>query len=117
MKLTAAAPLLVSPTGEPILAISKVKTGKAATFLSDSSWRWDFVRGSEGDVSPFYDKFWNRLFLWLVNDPELNGIRVETDKAIYEPGEKPEIKITIIDREEAGQEIMPSLTLPDSMRF
>jgi len=108
-----AVPLLVSPDGEPILAVSRAKTGKVASFLSDSSWRWDFVRGSEGDVSQFYDKFWNRLFLWLVNDPELNGIRVETDKAVYGPGEKPEIKITVIDGEQTGEDLRPVIETPN----
>lgn len=111
---TGAVPLLVSPEGEPILAVSKAGTGKAATFLSDSSWRWNFVYGSEGDVSPLYEKFWNRLFLWLVNDPELNDLRVETDKAVYSPGESAEVGIwdlggSKIDRER----IKARLTLPD----
>lgn len=109
-----AVPLLVSPEGEPILAVSKVGAGKAATFLSDSSWRWNFVYGSEGDVSPLYEKFWNRLFLWLVNDPELNDLRVETDKAVYSPGESAEVGIWDLGGDEKGGEhIKTRLTLPD----
>lgn len=108
-----AVPLLVSPEGEPILAVTKARSGKVAAFLSDSSWKWNFVRGSGGDVSPHYDKFWNRLFRWFVNDPELNDVRMETDKAIYSPGEDPEIKITVLDEEEPAGEIRSSLTLPD----
>ncbi len=109
-----AVPLLVSPEGEPILAVSKVGAGKAATFLSDSSWRWNFVYGSEGDVSPLYEKFWNRLFLWLVNDPELNDLRVETDKAVYSPGEFAEVGIWDLGGDEKDeQRIKARLTLPD----
>ncbi len=108
-----AVPLLVSPEGEPVLAVTKAKSGKVAAFLSDSSWKWNFVRGSEGDVSPYYDKFWNRLFLWFVNDPELDDIRIETDKAIYNPGENPEIKITVLDEASNAGDIKPALTLPD----
>jgi hypothetical protein len=109
-----AVPLLVSPEGEPILAVAKVGTGKAATFLSDSSWRWNFVYGSEGDVSPLYEKFWNRLFLWFVNDPELKDIRVETDKAVYSPGENAEVGIWDLSGGGSGEErIKIRLTLPD----
>jgi hypothetical protein len=108
-----AVPLLVSPEGEPILAVSDVGSGKAATFLSDSSWRWNFVYGSEGDVSPLYEKFWNRLFLWFVNDPELKDIRVETDKAVYSPGENAEVGIWDLSGDGPGEgRIRTRLTLP-----
>ncbi|MCC6712357.1 MAG: hypothetical protein IT344_03255 [Candidatus Dadabacteria bacterium] len=108
-----AVPLLASPDGEPILAVAKVGTGKAATFLSDSSWKWNFVRGSEGDVSPMYEKFWNRLFLWFVNDPDLNDVRVETDKAVYAPGEKAEIRLWELGGEEAAESPHAMLVRPD----
>ncbi|MEW6145280.1 MAG: glutamine amidotransferase [Thermodesulfobacteriota bacterium] len=109
-----AVPLLVSPEGEPILAVANVGTGKAATFLSDSSWRWNFVYGSEGDVSPLYEKFWNRLFLWFVNDPELKDIRVETDKAVYSPGENAEVGIWDLSGDGSGEgRVKTRLTLPD----
>ena len=108
-----AVPLLVSPDGEPILAVAKVGSGKAATFLSDSSWKWNFVRGSEGDVSPMYEKFWNRLFLWFVNDPDLNDVRVETDKAVYSPGEKAGLRIWMLDGGEAEAGPGIALVHPD----
>ncbi len=109
-----AVPLLVSPEGEPILAVAKVGSGKAATFLSDSSWKWNFVYGSEGDVSPLYEKFWNRLFLWFVNDPEMKDIRVETDSAVYNPGDKAEVGIWDLRGEDAGDEDMKvEITMPD----
>lgn len=108
-----AVPLLVSPDGEPILAVAKVGSGKAATFLSDSSWKWNFVRGSEGDVSPVYEKFWNRLFLWFVNDPDLNDVRVETDKAVYAPGEKAELRVWMLDGEEEEAALGIALVHPN----
>ncbi len=107
-----AVPLLVSPDGEPILAVAKAGSGKAATFLSDSSWRWNFIYGSEGDVSPLYEKFWNRLFLWFVNDPELKDVRVETDKAVYSPGEDAEIAIWDLSGD-GENHTKTQLTMPD----
>lgn len=44
-----------------------------------------------------YEKFWNRLFLWFVNDPDLNDVKVETDKAVYAPGEKAELRIWMLN--------------------
>lgn len=88
-----AATLLKTPDGDPLLAVGEVESGKVAAFLSDSSWRWNFVGAGDGDLSPYYGKFWNRLFLWFVDDPELQNIRVSTDKAIYNPGDSPKIEV------------------------
>ena len=57
--------LLSTSDGQPILAVTNIDNGKVAAFMSDSSWKWNFSPGSEGSVSPHYEKFWNRLFLWF----------------------------------------------------
>lgn len=107
-------PLLSTPNGEPILVLNQIKSGKAASFLSDSSWQWGFVRGGEGEVSPYYDKFWNRLLLWLVNDPELKEVRIKTDKPSYNLGDNPKVEIRISNRESVEQKIKSSVNLPSS---
>lgn len=107
-----AIPLLSTPEGEPILVLNQAKSGKVASFLSDSSWHWSFVRGGEGEVSPYYDKLWNRLLLWLIGDPDLKELRVKTDKSSYNLGEKSKVDIRILNRDDANQEIKSSVTLP-----
>jgi uncharacterized membrane protein len=109
-----AIPLLVTPEGDPILVLNQAGSGKVASFLSDSSWKWSFVRSGEGEAYPYYEKFWNRLLLWLVNDPELKDIRVKTDKASYNPGEKPKVDVWTSTHENSGPEIESLLTLPSS---
>jgi len=108
-----AMPLLVTPDGEPILAVDNMDSGKVAAFMSDSSWKWSFVLGSEGNVSPHYEKFWNRLLLWFVNDPELNDIKVNTDKPIYNPGENAKIEISTLSPENINKETLPSVDFPN----
>ena len=108
-----AIPLLSTPEGEPILVLNQAQSGKVASFLSDSSWQWSFVRGGEGEVSPYYDKFWNRVLLWLINDPELKDLRVKTDKPSYILGEKSRVDIRILNRDDADQEIKSSVTSPN----
>lgn len=107
--------LLKTPDGQPILAIENVDFGKVAAFMSDSSWKWNFVLGSEGNVSPHYEKFWNRLFLWFLNDPELKDIRVKTDKPIYNPGENAKIEISTLGDDLNNQKALPLLTYPNGM--
>lgn len=105
--------LIETPNGEPVLALSRVKSGRVASFLSDSSWEWNFVRAGEGDVSPYYQKFWNRLLLWLINDLELKDIRVKTDKASYTLGENPKVDVRAINYETTEEKIEASVVFPD----
>lgn len=108
-----AATLLKTPDGEPLLAVGEVEKGKVAAFLSDSSWRWNFVGAGDGDLSPYYGKFWNRLFLWFVDDPELQNIRVSTDKAIYNPGDSAKIEVRGSEADITDEHTKPVLTIPD----
>lgn len=105
--------LLETPNGEPVFALSWIKSGRIASFLSDSSWKWNFVRAGEGEVSPHYEKFWNRLILWLINDPELKDIRVKTDKASYTLGENPGIDVRSVNYENTEKKIEASVLFPD----
>jgi len=108
-----AMPLLSTADGQPIFAIGKVDSGKVAAFMSDSSWRWNFVLGSKGKVSPHYEKFWNKLFLWFLNDPELKDIKVKTDKPIYNPGENAKIEISTLQEDLINRKSILSLTYPN----
>lgn len=107
-----AATLLKTPQGEPLLAVGEVEKGKVAAFLSDSSWRWNFVGAGDGDLSPYYGKFWNRLFLWFVDDPELQNIRISTDKAIYNPGDSAKIEVRGSEADITEKDTKPVLILP-----
>jgi len=109
-------PLLVTSEGEPILVLSKVRSGKVASFLSDSSWRWSFVRGGEGEITPYYEKLWNRLLLWLVNDPELKDVRVMTDKVSYNPGEKIKASARVVEYGNQESKIESNILLPSGVQ-
>ncbi len=110
-----ALPLIVTPQGEPIFAITQVKSGRVASFLSDSLWEWNFVRAGKGEVSPYYDTLWNRMLLWLVNDPELKDIRVRTEKTSYDLKEKAKLDIRRFAYGENEGEIKASVIYPDGV--
>lgn len=105
--------LLEAPNGEPVLTLSRVKSGRVAAFLADSSWKWNFVRAGQGDVSPYYQEFWNRLILWLINDPELKDVRVKTDKALYAIGENTKVDVRVANYGNTEEKIEASVVLPD----
>ena len=108
-----ASTLLKTPEGDPLLAVGEVESGKVAAFLSDSSWRWNFAGVDEGDLSPYYGKFWNRLFLWFVDDPELQNVRVSTDQAIYNPGDRAKIELRGSEHDIEDSGTLPLLTFPE----
>jgi hypothetical protein len=105
--------LLSTEDSQPVFAIDNIGNGKVAGFMSDSSWKWNFAQGGDGKISPLYDKFWNRLFLWFVNDPELSDVKIRSDKPIYNPGDTAIIEITTLTPESINKESLPNLTFPD----
>lgn len=107
-----AIPLLSTADGQPILAVENINTGKVAAFMSDSSWKWNFAQAAQGNLSPLYDKFWNRLFLWFVDDPELSDVKINSDKPIYNPGDTAKIEISTLTPDSINENTLPTITLP-----
>jgi len=108
--------LLSTADGEPVLAVENIGNGKVAGFMSDSSWKWNFAQGGDGNISPLYDKFWNRLFLWFVNDPELSDVKIRTDKPIYNPGDSAIVEITTLSAESIDKNSLPTVTFPNGQK-
>ncbi len=108
--------LLQSLAGDTVLAIGKAKSGKTASFLSDSSWKWSFERNQKHNSSPHYVKFWSRLLRWLVNDPDLKNIRVKTNNNHYNSGDVASFDIWTLDKRRAREDITTELTLPDGTK-
>jgi len=105
--------LVETSQGDPVLVLSKVGSGKVATFLSDSLWKWSFVHGGEGDLYPYYESLWNRLLLWMVGDPSLKDLRVKTDRGVYNPGEYAKIEAWEQAYDEADSKPVAYVTRPD----
>jgi uncharacterized membrane protein len=105
--------LVETSQGDPVLVLSKVGSGKVATFLSDSLWKWSFVHGGEGDLYPYYESLWNRLLLWMVGDPSLKDLRVKTDRGVYNPGESAKIEVWEQAYDEVDSKPVAYVTRPD----
>src|SRR5439155_16294512 len=77
----------------PVLTVADVGKGRSLAFGSDSSWRWGFgaanaaARPTAGDDEAmrgrWYQRFWENAIRWLIRDPELRFLRVETDQSEY----------------------------------
>jgi uncharacterized membrane protein len=107
-----AIPLITTQGGDPLLVIEQLSAGKVATFLSDSSWKWGFMGAGEGNISAYYERFWNRLLLWLIDDPELREIRLKTDKSSYTVGETPKIDVLKTSDRQKDDTIKATMVTP-----
>lgn len=108
-----AIPLITTQGGDPLLVIEPLGAGKVAAFLSDSSWKWAFTGAGKGNISGYYERLWNRLLLWLIGDPELNEIRIKTDKSSYMVGETPKIDVLTTNDRREDDAIRATMITPD----
>lgn len=69
--------LLDTPSGDPLLVLSRQGQGRAAILLSDQSWLW--ARGHDGGGP--HDELFRRAAHWLMNEPELDEERLTASLA------------------------------------
>lgn len=105
--------LSVHPGGgipAPILAVREVvastpslpkagQKGRVMALLTDDSWRWNFLSIAGGGSNRNYIKFWRNAVRWLIKDPELNLVRITTDKKEYLPEEEVYIKVEVLGKD------------------
>jgi hypothetical protein len=87
----------------PVLAVGEAGKGRVLTFTSDSSWRWAFRGGGACDgaecsgearaAQRAYQLFWESAIRWLIKDPALSFLRVESSAPEYRPGQK--VRLTV----------------------
>jgi hypothetical protein len=68
---------------------------------------------SEGNISAYYERFWNRLLLWLADDPDLREIRLNTDNSSYIVGETPKIDVLRTDDRQKHETVKATMITPD----
>ena len=83
----------------PLLAIQESGKGRVMALLTDDSWRWNFLSIARGGSNRNYIKFWRNAVRWLIKDPELNLVRITTDKKEYLPEEEVHIKAEILGKD------------------
>jgi hypothetical protein len=76
----------------------------------------EFCSCRRREIVPYYEKFWDRLLLWSVNDPELKDVRVRTDRTSYNIGERVKVDSKVINYEDR-EESKPSETDGTAVNF
>jgi uncharacterized membrane protein len=77
----------------PVLTVGEAGKGRVLTLTSDDSWRWGFADKAGDERGRAYQRFWDSAIRWLIKDPALNFLRVETDQTEYARGQKVQVTV------------------------
>ncbi len=69
----------------PVITVAERDEGRVMAVTSDSTWRWGFEHVGEGGTAREYQNFWNSAIRWLIQDPELKLVRLDTKDDIIAP--------------------------------
>lgn len=80
----------------PIVSVTEAGAGRSMAFTTDSSWLWSFEFAGRGGTARAYSNFWNNSIRWLIKDPELKLIRVETEQGQIGVGESTRVRVEVL---------------------
>jgi hypothetical protein len=82
----------------PVIAAMEVGRGRSVAVTTDSTWNWGLPALASKGAMRHYFTFWHNVLRWLIKDPEMNPVKIRTDRDNYEPGERVQVSITVLDR-------------------
>ncbi len=84
----------------PVIVAGNYGEGRSLAVTTDSLWRWGFVAAAEhGNDGRHYLKLWDNAIRWLIQDPELRYLHVNSDKNTYAPGDTVRLNLRLLDQD------------------
>ncbi len=93
-------PSLTTPSGKrmPVMVAGNYGDGRTLVVTTDSLWRWGFVAAADpASDGRHYEKLWDGAIRWLIQDPELQHLHVDTDQAEYAPKQPVRLDVRALD--------------------
>jgi uncharacterized membrane protein len=97
-------PKLRTRTGKPmpVIVAGEYGKGRSLAVTTDTLWRWGFVAAARpGDDGRRYQEFWENAIRWLIQDPDLRNLHVDTDAVEYTPQSTVRIAVRLLGRDYA----------------
>lgn len=86
----------------PVIAAGEYEQGRVLAVTTDSLWRWGFVAAARaGDDGRHYNELWENAIRWLIQDPELRHLHVESDAVEYASDAPVRLSVRLLDRDYA----------------
>lgn len=95
-------PRLKTKAGKPmpVIVAGDYGKGRSLAVASDTLWRWGFVAAARpGDDGRQYTKFWEGAMRWLIQDPDLRNLHVDSDAVEYAPGQPVRVSVRLLGRD------------------
>ncbi len=95
-------PSLKLPGGKPmpLIVAGDYGKGRSLAITTDTLWRWGFVAAARpGDDGRQYTRFWENAIRWLIQDPDLRHLHVDSDAVEYAPGATVRIGVRLLGRD------------------
>ena len=84
----------------PVIVAGDYGKGKSLAITTDSLWRYGFVASARaGDDGRAYTKFWENAIRWLIQDPDLRNLHIDSDAVEYEPGTPVRLTLRLLGRD------------------
>ena len=84
----------------PVIVAGEYGKGRSLAVTTDTVWRYGFVAASRpGDNGRHYTKLWDNAMRWLIQDPDLRNLHVDTDVVEYTPGQPVRVTVRLLGRD------------------
>jgi hypothetical protein len=84
----------------PVIVAGEYGKGRSLAVTTDTLWKWGFVAAARpGDNGRNYTKFWDQSMRWLIQDPDLRNLHVDSDAVEYTPGQPVRITVRLLGRD------------------
>ncbi|HEX2688724.1 MAG TPA: glutamine amidotransferase [Kofleriaceae bacterium] len=84
----------------PVIVAGEYGKGRSLAVTTDTLWRWGFVAAARpGDDGRQYTKLWENAMRWLIQDPDLRNLHVDSDAVEYAPGQPVRVSVRLLGRD------------------
>lgn len=84
----------------PVIACGDYGKGRTIAFATDSLWRYGFIAAARrGDDGRNYTKLWENTIRWLIKDPDLRNLHVDSNAVEYSPGAPIGVTVRILGKD------------------
>jgi uncharacterized membrane protein len=95
-------PKLKTKAGKPlpVIVAGEYGKGRSVAFMTDTLWKWGFVAAAQpGNNGRHYTTLWEKTINWLIQDPDLRNLHVDTDAVEYLPGASVRVNVRLLGRD------------------
>jgi uncharacterized membrane protein len=84
----------------PVVVAGEYGKGRSLAVTTDTMWRWGFVAAARpGDDGRQYTKFWDNAMRWLIQDPDLRNLHIDSDAVEYAPAAPVRVTVRALGRD------------------